>query len=461
MHYLLRKSALALCVPVIFFACATVKTDRLLPTPRPLGASIPTVTAPAKSADAEKQLRTTIVSSETLTLHDALTRALMHNPQLAASSWEVRAGAARTDQAQLYPNPEIEVEIEEFGGSKDQDDGGTSSDSLKRFDGAETTVKFSQLIELGGKRSKRTRAATLEHSVLGWDFEAKRLDLITEVSTSFIEVLALQKRLLLVGDLVQISEDLFNTVAERVHAGKVAPIEETNAQIALANVQIERQRVMRDLESARKKLAAAWGSTALDFKQVTGEIENVSSPPSIEQLLNDVSQNPDIARLKTEVEQREAALEIAKADRIPDLTLGAGIKYLNESDDETYLMALSLPLPLLNRNQGGVREASYNISRAKEEAAAAEVKVATALHETYQNLLSAFDEVTTLRNIVLPGAHTSFNAAREGYREGKFSYLIVLDAQRTLIETEQEYVNALIDYHTSKSSLERLVAKGL
>jgi cobalt-zinc-cadmium efflux system outer membrane protein len=108
-----------------------------------------------------------------------------------------------------------------------------------------------------------------------------------------------------------------------------------------------------------------------------------------------------------------------------------------------------------------VREASYNISRAKEEAAAAEVKVATALHETYQNLLSAFDEVTTLRNIVLPGAHTSFNAAREGYREGKFSYLIVLDAQRTLIETEQEYVNALIDYHTSKSSLERLVAKGL
>jgi len=174
-----------------------------------------------------------------------------------------------------------------------------------------------------------------------------------------------------------------------------------------------------------------------------------------------VSQNPDIARLKTEVEQREAALEIAKADRIPDITLGAGIKYLNESDDETYLMALSLPLPLLNRNQGGVLEASYNISRAKEEAAASEVKVATALHETYQNLLSAFDEVTTLRNIVLPGAQTSFNAAREGYREGKFSYLIVLDAQRTLIETQQEYVNALVDYHTSKSSLERLVAKGL
>jgi len=461
MRYTLCKTALTISASALFIGYATAQADRPWPEPRPLGSGIPTFSASAQPPETDNRQRTIGAPVETITIGDALKRALMNNPELAASSWEARSGEARTHQARLYPNPEIEVEIEEFGGSKEQEDGGQSSDSLKRFDGAETTVKMSQLIELGGKRSKRTRAATLEHSVLGWDFEARRLDLITEVSTSFIEVLALQKRLLLADDLVQLSEDLFKTVTERVRAGKVAPIEETNAQIALSNVQIGRQRVIRDLESARKKLAATWGSTAPDFKQVTGEIENVSSPPSFEQLLNEVSQNPDIARWKTEVEQREAALEVAKADRISDLTLGAGIKYLNESDDETYLMALSLPLPLLNRNQGGVLEASYNISRAKEEAAAAEVKVATAMHETYQNLLSAFDEVTTLRNIVLPGAHTSFNAAREGYREGKFSHLLVLDAQRTLIETEQEYVNALVDYHTSKSSLERLIAKAL
>jgi cobalt-zinc-cadmium efflux system outer membrane protein len=385
----------------------------------------------------------------------------MHNPQLAASSWEVRSGEARTMQARLYPNPEIEFEMEEFGGSKKQEASDKSSDSLKRFEGAETTVKMSQLVELGGKRSKRTRAATLEHGVLGWDYEAKRLDLITEVSTSFLEALALQKRLLLISQLVQISQDLFDTVTERVRAGKVAPVEQTNAQIALATIQIERQRVIRDLETARKKLSATWGSTSPDFKLVTGEIETISSPPPLDKLLNEVSHNPDVARWETEVEQREAALEVAKADRIPDLTLGAGIKYLNESDDETYLMALSLPIPFFNRNQGGVLEASYAVSRTKEDAAAAVVRVTTEVHEAYQNLLSAFDEVSTLRTIVLPGAHTSFNAAREGYREGKFSYLIVLDAQRTLIETEQEYVNALVDYHNAKSFLERLIAQPL
>ena len=461
MHYLHCKTAVIICLPVMLSACAMATADQPWPEPRPLGSSIPTFSAPAQPPAADKQQRTIEGPSETITIDDALKRALMHNPELAASSWEARSGEARTHQARLYPNPEIEVEIEEFGGSKEQEDGGKSSDSLKRFDGAETTVKMSQLIELGGKRSKRTRAATLEHSVLGWDFEARRLDLITEVSASFIEVLALQKRLLLADDLVQLSKDLFNTVTERVRAGKVAPIEETNAQIALSNVQIGRQRVMRDLESVRKKLAATWGSTAPDFKQVTGDIETISSPPPLDQLLNDVSHNPDVARWETEVEQRKAALEVAKADRIPDLTLGAGLKYLNESDDETYLMALSLPIPFFNRNQGGVLEASYAVSRTKEEAAAAVVRVTTEAHETYQNLLSAFDEVSTLRTIVLPGAHTSFNAAREGYREGKFSYLMVLDAQRTLIETEQEHVNALVDYHKSKSALERLIAKEL
>ncbi len=461
MHYMPGKAAVILCIPALFIACATTKTDRVGPEARPEGVGIKTDAAPPPPSVARQRTQPDEAEPETLTLHNAISRALINNPELAASSWEVRSGSARVAQARLYPNPELEVAVEEFGGSKAQDNPGKSSDTLRRFDGAETTVKMSQLFELGGKRSKRTRATTLEHNLLGWDFEAKRLDVVTEVTNAFIDLLALQKRLLLAENLVQISQDVYNTVAARVSAGKVSPIEEINAKIAFSNVQMERQRIMRDLETARKKLSATWGSTSPDFREVGGEIETVSPPPPLEQLLNRVSQNPDIARWKTEVEQREAALELAKADRIPDLTLGAGIKYLNESNDETYLMALSLPIPFFNRNQGGVLEASYAVSRTKEEAAAAEVRVTAELHETYQNLLSASDAVNTLRSIVLPGAHTSFNAAREGYSEGKFSHLMVLDAQRTLIETEQEYLNALVDYHKSKSSLERLIAKGL
>jgi len=121
---------------------------------------------------------------------------------------------------------------------------------------------------------------------------------------------------------------------------------------------------------------------------------------------------------------------MAKADRLPDITFGGGVKYLGEVDDTTFIMNLSIPLPLFDRNQGGVLEASHLLTKAKEERSAAEVSIVTDMHETYQRLSTDFMEATTLRNDILPGAQSAFDAVREGYREGKFDYLDVLDAQR-------------------------------
>ena len=120
-----------------------------------------------------------------VTLREALALALMHNPDLKAFSWDVRASEAKQLQASLWPNPELEVEIEEAGGSGER----------KGFDGAETTIQLSQLIEMGDKRGKRTKLASLEKELAGWDYEAKRLDVFTEVAKAFVEVLAAQQRL--------------------------------------------------------------------------------------------------------------------------------------------------------------------------------------------------------------------------------------------------------------------------
>jgi outer membrane protein TolC len=114
-----------------------------------------------------------------LTLSQALALALMKNPELKSFSLQVRISQARELQASLWPNPELEVEVEEVGGT------GRRS----RFDAAETTIQLSQLIELGDKRTKRTRLASLEKELAGSDYEAKRLDVFTEVTKAFIEVL--------------------------------------------------------------------------------------------------------------------------------------------------------------------------------------------------------------------------------------------------------------------------------
>jgi len=384
-----------------------------------------------------------------ITLRQALALALMHNPELRAFSWEIRASEARTLQAGLLPNPEIEVEMEEVGGA-----GARSG-----FDSAETTLQFGQLIELAGKRSKRKRLASLESKLAGWDYEARRLDVFSEVAFAFIGVLAAQERLALAEELVGLSEGVLNTVAQRVEAGKDSPIEKTKAKVALASSRIEQKQAQWRLVSARKKLAATWGGISPVFDGVSGQLDAISPIPSEKDLTRLLKQNPDLARWAVEMESRRAALELEKANSITDPTIFGGMQRFNETDDTSVVFGLSIPLPAFNRNQGRILEAKYNLARAKEQQEAVEANLYAALADAYQALSGAFIEVTDLRNEVLPGAESAFDAVRQGYQEGKFDFLTVLDSQRTLFDARQRYLDALASYHMAKAAVESLIAQ--
>ena len=170
-----------------------------------------------------------------------------------------------------------------------------------------------------------------------------------------------------------------------------------------------------------------------------------------------ISQNPDIARWDTEIAKGRAAIKLKDANAIPDVTIGAGPRYFNETNNNAFVMGISVPIPLFNRNQGERLEARYNLSKAEEQRKATQIKVLMDLAQAYQELSSAYLSAAALKETALPGAQSAFNAAQEGYREGKFSYLQVIDAQRTLFEIKRQYVTALADYHKAKATIERLI----
>jgi len=385
--------------------------------------------------------------SGVITLQQALSLGLMQNPELASFSWEMRSAEARTLQAGLLPNPEISAEVENIGGARE----------LKGFNGAENTIQINQLFELGGKRSKRKKLAELEKDLSGWDYEAKRLDVFTDITKAFWDVLAAQERLSITRDLVQLSEQVYTTVVERVKAGKVAPLEEIQAKVALTTMRIELEQTKREVETARKRLAATWGSSSPAFERVVGAFDAVEPIPQQEQINKLVSQNPDVARWDTEIAKGRADIKLKDANAIPDVTIGAGPRYFNETNNNAFVMGISVPIPLFNRNQGERLEARYNLSKAEEQRKATQIKVLMDLAQAYQELSSAYLSAAALKETALPGAQSAFNAAQEGYREGKFSYLQVIDAQRTLFEIKRQYVTALADYHKAKATIERLI----
>lgn len=386
---------------------------------------------------------------ESVTLHEALALALMHNPELAAFSYEIRAAEARALQAGLRPNPELGIEVENIGGTNE----------LSGFDGAETTIQLGQLIELSGKRAKRRRAALLEGSLAGWDYEAKRLDVLRETTQAYVALVAAQRRVDLAGELVRVSEQTVTAVIERVDAGKDPPVEKTKAQVALADARIELKKAERRLEAARKELVTTWGGRQPTFDKARGDIERVGAVPPEETLAAMLPQNPAIARWETELGQRQAAVDLEKARAIPDPTIAGGYRRLSETNDHAFVLGLAIPLPVTNRNQGAIQASKFDLAKAHKQRQAAEAATYAAFASAYETLAAAYAEVTDIRNIVLPGARSAFEATRLGYQEGKFDFLSVLDSQRTLFDARQRHLDALASYHSAKAAVESLIAR--
>ena len=413
--------------------------------PPPMGRDLPSFVASAPRQEIPEE------PTGTITLRQALASALMRNPELRAFSWEIRAREAAALQAGLLHNPTIGFDLQDLGTS-------ASPNGVPQPQG---TLQLSQIIELGGKRTKRREAAALSRDLAGWDYESKRIDLFTQVAQGFTNLLRAQQQRNLTEETVRLAEETARVVSERVRAGKVSPIEEIRANVALASAGIERDRAEKALEVARRRLAATWGSVIPQFEKAEGTLGPVSPIPSLAQLAERISQNPELARWSTEIAQRRAAIGLERSRAVPDLTLMGGVRRYETTGDNVFIIGLSLPLPLFNRNQGAIQEARDRLTKGEEERRAAEVRVGSALSETYRALSSAHAEVTSLEKSVLPGAAQAFEAVNEGYRLGKFGLLDVLDAQRTFFNARAQHLRALAEYHQAVAEVERLIGEPL
>lgn len=379
-----------------------------------------------------------------LTLREAMRLALERNPDLASSFREIDALEGAALQAGLLRNPQVALE--------DEGAGATQSTQAQR------TLRLGQLIELGGKRQARVRAATLAQDVARQAYEARRLELLARVADAFTDVLAAQERTRLAAQTLALAQDVVGAAAKRVQAGKAPPIEETKANVALSTVRIEHEQARRDLVASRKRVSLLWGEPSPRFARALGSIESVVTLPSLEELAARVRRNPALTRDLKSVEQRRAVLEVEKSRRIPDITVSAGIRRYAQSSENTSLLGVSVSVPLFDRNQGNLREALQRVGKAEDEQAATDLRLQSELAQIYEGLLAAANEIGLLRDEVLPGASSAFAVANRGYELGRFGFLEVLDAQRTLFQARVLHLRALTNYRKLVNQLERLTA---
>jgi cobalt-zinc-cadmium efflux system outer membrane protein len=386
-----------------------------------------------------------------LTLAQAIDAALRSNPDLAASAYELTAAQARIVQANVRPNPELAVELENFGGGGDFDG----------VDGLETTLSLSQVVELGGKRGLRRSSAEADLELVTVEQRARELDVLAEVTRRFIEVVSAQERVRFANEALAIAEETLRAISVRVDAGRSPEAERSRARIALTRARIEQQQAESELRSARYALSATWGNPEPAFTQSRAELFDLQPVESFASLMKRLEASPDFVRFASESRLREAELRLARAQARPDLSFSVGVRRFEENDDAALVAGFSMPLPLHDRNQGAIREAQVRVTQTEALRNAAQINARAALLALYQEMTAARVRVESLRVEALPQAQAALDQTRSGYERGRFSFLELATAQEELLELRSAAIDAAADYHRLLAEIERLTSAPL
>ena len=384
-----------------------------------------------------------------LTLRDALALALTGNPELAPFAWQARANEARILQAGLRVNPELGLQVEDFLGTGDFSGGRQ----------VQITLQLSQVIELGGKRAARIGVASEARGVTKSEYELKRVEVLGDVAQRFIQVVANQHALDLALTNRQLAADALRTVQDRVTAGKGSALEERKAQVALARGELLVEGARHELNAARKKLAASWRSSQPVFERAEADLFARKPVPNFEEFAGRISRSPEIARWVSEKKLREAEIKLSDARRVPNVTAWGGTRRLEGPGEQSFLLGFSMPLQFFDRNQGGVAEARALLGRTEAEQKAAEVRLGMVMLGLYEEMAHDAHIMEGVQKEILPKAEDALAISRDGFAQGRFSYLEVLDAQRTIFEVKQEYIRAATSYHQFLVEMERLIGQ--
>ena len=131
---------------------------------------------------------------------------------------------------------------------------------------------------------------------------------------------------------------------------------------------------------------------------------------------------------------------------------------MEETNDNAITFGVSIPLKFFNQNQGAISEAQNKLAQTKEERRAAKLEMTKTFLEAYQTLVFAHSQASTLQSETVPAAQKVFDAVNEGYRFGKFGFLDVLDSQKTLYQTKEQYLDALAKYHKALAEVNRMTS---
>ena len=367
-----------------------------------------------------------VVQPSAWTLAELQSWAEQNSPELPKAAADIEIQRGRAWQAGLYRNPELQGGSPQLGGRDSQ-----------------YYAMLSQEIVTGRKLQLDRAAICREVTQAELLFLRTRFDLLTQVRQSFYTTLTAQKRYDALTSLLKVVKRTAEAAQALEKGGEGARGDTLLLELELERAEFGLQNAASALQAAQRQLAATLGDPDLVIERVDGDL--AASLPDYPYDLTHaglLTRNALVQAADVEIERHQILLRRAQVEPIPNVTVGGGYMYQVQDPNNMAMVNISLPIPFWNKNQGAISAAQASVGRATHASRKTQLDLTKQLAAATGRFEIARQQVSRYEKSILPKARESVKIAQRGFDQGQFDLLRAMQSQRSLIESELNYLTA-------------------
>jgi len=385
-------------------------------------------------------------AAEPYTLEQLKALALESNPSLGAARADVEVSRADTLTARAYPNPELEV----MGGDRNSRGPDLAPGSLG-------TIGLSQRFDYPSQRDARLRVAEAGVVSAQSGVQSFEIDLLAQLKQNYYLVIRYQDELRAAQEDLELARSIRNRVEVRVNTGEAPRYELIRADTELLTAQKNADAAVLRIVQAKARLRALVAGQLPEEFELQGDLERDFELPPLGQLRDDMlARNPEIFRLKAEIDRFTEQRELERLRRMPDVSL----KLARDRDPEyeANRIGVAVTIPIFDRRQGQIAQAGAQVERTRLQLENRLFQLQQQLDAAYRQFELSRNQVSALETGIVREAEAALKVAEAAYRFGERGILDFLDAQRVFRAVRNELISARYELSAAVVEIERLSA---
>ena len=361
------------------------------------------------------------------TLEELVALAETNSPVLRQAAAEVESMRGKAYQAGLYPNP-------------------VASSGATQLAGDESQYFAALSQEIVTKRKLQLDQAAVCREVVQAEFRfvRTRFELLTAVRQGYFVTLAAQRRMEVLTRLVEIANKSEQAASRLQQAGEGTRSDTLLFEIELEKAEVGLENAGTKWHASQRQLVAIMGLRDLHLSRIRGDLTESLEGVATQVLLDGyVPYNADVQFAEQEVERNRFLLQRAIVQPFPNVTIYGGYQYQVQPLHNMAMLQASVPLPFWNRNEGNIASANAQIWKSQATVEQVQNQIAKQMADAAGRYRVADQQAKRYSDRIVPKAREGVKIMQEGFAQGQFDFLRLLQTQRALVDANLGYIDAL------------------